>query len=89
MKILQWIRSLRQSKRVAIEPSEAPVRVQRMVVPPGGIEPDNVEGEDEMMREMIARCWNTGKMVIANRDSEGNVTMSEHEIERPNDQDQP
>ena len=82
MKILQWLRNLRQPKRAASEPSEAPVRVQRMVVPPGGIHPDNVDADDEMMREAIARCWNSGNMVIGNRDDKGNVTISEHPVDR-------
>jgi hypothetical protein len=76
MKILQWLRNLRQPKRAASEPSEAPVRVQRMVRTP----PD----DDEMMAAAIMRCWNSGNMVIANRDDKGNVTMTEHEVRRPN-----
>jgi len=43
---------------------------------------ENAESDDdEMLREAVARCWNTGKMVIGNRDDKGNVIMSEHEIE--------
>ena len=76
MKILQWLRNLRQPKRVASEPSEAPVRVQRMVGPPSD--------DDAMMAEAIMRCRNIGNMVIANRDDEGKVTMTEHELRRPN-----
>ena len=53
------------------------VRVQRVVGPP----PD----DDEMMAEAIRRCWNSGNMVIANRDEKGNVTMTEHELRRPNE----
>lgn len=72
-KLLNWIRRKEQ-------PSAAAVGSSELVVPPGGIHPDNVEHEDAFAREMIARCWNSGKMVIANRDEEGNVNMSEHDI---------
>lgn len=61
---------------MASKPSEAPVRVERVV----GSPPD----EDEMMAEAIRRCWKSGNMVIANRDDEGKVTMTEHELRRPN-----
>lgn len=37
--------------------------------------------EDPMMAEAIMRCWSTGKMIIGNRDKEGNVTITEHETE--------
>jgi hypothetical protein len=40
--------------------------------------PEQVDHPDDMMREAIARCFNTGNMVIGNRDEHGNVTITEH-----------
>jgi hypothetical protein len=43
--------------------------------------PDSVES-DPMFKEAILRCWNTGNMVIGNRDKDGKVTITEHKIDR-------
>lgn len=40
--------------------------------------PEHVDHPDEMMREAIARCFNTGNMITGNRDEHGNVTMTEY-----------
>lgn len=43
------------------------------------ISPDQVEADDPLMREAIARAFNTGRMVIGNRDEDGNVEIREVE----------
>lgn len=44
---------------------------------PKHITPDQVEHDDPMVRELIARVWNSGKSMEASRDEDGNVTMRE------------
>ena len=44
------------------------------------IHPDNVEHEDPFAREMIAKAWNSKKMIFATRDENGNVTIKETDI---------
>lgn len=41
----------------------------------GGVHPDQVQHSDPVARELIARCFNEGKMFMANRDENGKVTI--------------
>ena len=47
------------------------------------VEEDQVEYDpldDPMMVEAIRRCWQSEKVVSANRDADGNVTITEHDF---------
>lgn len=37
--------------------------------------------DDPMMVEAIRRCWESEKVVMANRDADGKVTITEHDFE--------
>lgn len=67
-----WIRSWFK-KRVPA----TPIVSSDDTAPKKVISPDNVEHDDPMAREVIARCFNTGKMVIGNRREDGTVEIKE------------
>lgn len=41
--------------------------------------PENVDSDDEVMREVISRCYNSGNMIYANIDNDGTVHYSDDE----------
>lgn len=43
------------------------------------ISPDQVVTDDQVMREAVARAFNTGNIIIGNRDDDGNVKFEELE----------
>lgn len=43
---------------------------------------DSIYANDEMAKDVIMRCFETGNIVIGNRDENGNVTITEHVIKK-------
>ena len=43
---------------------------------PRKITPDQVMSDDPVMRDVVAKAWNTGEMVIATVDEDGNVDFT-------------
>lgn len=44
------------------------------------IKPENVEHPDPMAREIIARCFNTGNIIIGSRNEDGTIEI--HELDQ-------
>lgn len=49
--------------------------------PPETIEPEQVLDDDPILRDVIARAWNSGKTVLANVDDDGIVQYADDEEE--------
>lgn len=51
------------------------------------ISPDQVIHKDEIIKEIVSRVWNSGSVIIAKVDEDGNVSYSDNETEKTPDDD--